>query len=494
MKITVLKTTVETALAPILKMVSATKLSADLRPKLTFQSDKQSLSIGCTLPEKQLFVALADAVFDEKNASFDVNLEMFQRMTAAVKGNRLSIEQDAAHVVLNCDERFIGQLVPMTSMSDAKFQIPKDADTTVLPTSFPNFLLQAFSCASAERDRPLLTGVNVSSRGIAATDGKQLFHLPLPLQLKEEVTLPPSRCYAALKSLRWTALSRWRTPSGEAMFAVVGDGFRYAAKAIVGCYPRYWQLLLTTEGNDVRFTLTPEGAQRLREHLGSGSRGFFARLTVHPDRIELLDFADLSRRSVFAASSDSTGLPCAVKLDTCYLRQFLKMGFLTMSLSSKSQNPLASSEGTGVYLFMPCGEREENDDKATAEATSPSTQTESQTNCHEGNCTQTNNQPKEKPTMTQAISPTTAPVASTIHPVAPVARPVPTTAPQTQSAQNPLDETLACIAAMREQLSALEARLLDAGRGIKAALIEQRQRERLYADAKRKLERVRLAV
>ena len=96
--------------------------------------------------------------------------------------------------------------------------------------------------------------------------------------------------------------------------------------------------------------------------------------------------------------------------------------------------------------------------------------------------------------MTQAISPTTAPVASTIHPVAPVARPVPTTAPQTQSAQNPLDETLACIAAMREQLSALEARLLDAGRGIKAALIEQRQRERLYADAKRKLERVRLAV
>ncbi len=486
MKITVLKTTFETVLAPVLKMAANARLSPDCKPTLTFQSDKQSLSVGCTLPEQKLSIVLPDAVFDEKNASFDVNLEMFQRMTAAVKGNRLSIEQDAAHVVLNCDERFIGQLVPMTSMSDAKFQIPKDADTTVLPTSFPNFLLQAFSCASTERDRPLLTGVNVSSRGIAATDGKQLFHLPLPLQLKEEVTLPPSRCYAALKSLRWTTLSRWRTPSGEAMFAVVGDGFRYAAKAIVGCYPRYWQLLLTTEGNDVRFTLTPEGAQRLREHLGSGSRGFFARLTVHPDRIELLDFADLSRRSVFAASSDSAGLPCAVKLDTCYLRQFLKMGFLTMSLSSRSQNPLASSEGTGFYLFMPRREKRENAE-ATNEATSPSTKPESQTNCQEGNCTQStpNNHPKEKTTMTQAIA-TTSPSVPTAF-----ANPA-TQQPAVQS--NHLDDALATIAEMREKLTAIDSRLQEAGRKIKAALVEHRLVERQYADANRKLKRIRLAV
>lgn len=268
------------------------------------------------------------------------------------------------------------------------------------------------------------------------------------------------------------------------MFAVGGDGFRYAAKAIVGCYPRYWELLPIAQGNDVRFTLTPEGAQRLREHVGNGTGGVFARLTVHRDRIELADVADLSRRSVFAATSDSAGLPCGVELNTCYLRQFLKMGFLTMSLSSRSQNPLASSEGTGVYLFMPRGEKKENAEATAAESeTKPqSVKTDVQTNCQEGNCTQTNNQPKEKPTMTQAISPIT------------VARPVPTAVPQASVTKNPLDETLACIAAMREQLSALEARLLDAGRGIKAALVEQRLKERQYADAKRKLERVRLAV
>ena len=83
MKITVLKSTVESALAPVLKMVSNAKLPADFHPTLTFQSDKQSLSVGCTLPEQQLSVVLPDAVFDEKNTSFDVSLEMFRRLVAS---------------------------------------------------------------------------------------------------------------------------------------------------------------------------------------------------------------------------------------------------------------------------------------------------------------------------------------------------------------------------------------------------------------------------
>ena len=77
----------------------------------------------------------------------------------------------------------------------------------------------------------------------------------------------------------------------------------------------------------------------------------------------------------------------------------------------------------------------------------------------------------------------------------PVLVPSQTVASQaTAVASNPLDETLASIVSMREQLSALETRLLEAGRKIKAALIEQRQKERQYAEAARKLERIRMAV
>ena len=75
-----------------------------------------------------------------------------------------------------------------------------------------------------------------------------------------------------------------------------------------------------------------------------------------------------------------------------------------------------------------------------------------------------------------------------------VANPTAFTRVQPAVQTNPLDETLASLVSMREQLSSLESRLLEAGRKIKAALIEQRQKERQYADATRKLERIRLAV
>ena len=89
--------------------------------------------------------------------------------------------------------------------------------------------------------------------------------------------------------------------------------------------------------------------------------------------------------------------------------------------------------------------------------------------------------------MTQVT--TTPTVNSNVtNPAVPFNRVQPATPP------NPLDETLANLAAMREQLSNLEARLLEAGRKIKAALVEQKLKERQYADATRKLERIRLAV
>ncbi|MBR4675460.1 MAG: hypothetical protein IKP00_13420 [Victivallales bacterium] len=495
MRITVLKSTVETALAPILKMVASAKLPPDFHPTLTFQSDRQSLSVGCSLPEQKLSVVLTDAVFDEKNASFDVNLEIFNRMSIATIGTRFSIETDAAHVMLNCDDHFIGQLVPMTSKCDAKFPMPKDTDSTVLPTNFANFVLQAFSCASNDTTRVSLTGVNISSRGIGGTDGHQLFHLPLPLQLKQGVTIPPSKVYSALKSLRWTSLAHWRTASGDWMFAISGDGFRYAAKALDVVYPQYWQVIPPEEKNDVRFTLLPDGAQALQRFLNENTREATATLTVHPDRIELLETSnkDLKQRSgVFASSSQSAHLPCTVGIVSSNLRQFLKMGFLTLSFSSKMPSPLVSSEGIGKYLFMPVRDGYANTAATPATASAPKPEARPEPKSATVAASSTDNpittQPnKEKTTMTQTFNPTAAQSSA-----ATFTRTVPQ--PTVTVPSNPLEETIANVAAMREQLTNLENRLLEAGRKLKAALIEQKQKERQYAEATRKLERIRLAV
>ena len=91
--------------------------------------------------------------------------------------------------------------------------------------------------------------------------------------------------------------------------------------------------------------------------------------------------------------------------------------------------------------------------------------------------------------MTQTMNPTAA-QSSTIPSTFTRTVPQPTVA----APSNPLEETLANVAAMREALDSLNSRLLEAGRKLKAALIEQKQKERQYAEANRKLERIRLAV
>ena len=60
--------------------------------------------------------------------------------------------------------------------------------------------------------------------------------------------------------------------------------------------------------------------------------------------------------------------------------------------------------------------------------------------------------------------------------------------------QDPLSELQNTITSMREHLDELQSRLLDAGRKLREALIQQRQKERVYQDTQKRLERVRLAV
>ncbi|MBQ7178417.1 MAG: hypothetical protein IJS08_13465 [Victivallales bacterium] len=370
----------------------------------------------------------------------------------------------------------------MTSKSDIKFAIPKDADATVLPTNFANFLLQAFTCAGDPKDRLALSGVNVSSKGIASTDGRQLFHLPLPLQLKNDVTLPQSKNYALLKCLRWTSLAHWKTTNGDWMFTIAGDCFSYTAKALDTRYPNYLQIIPPLETCDVKITLPQESAESLLSFLDKKTS--FATLTVHSDRIELLEENEQDnslRPGMFKAKCSGPSLPQEVRINTCYLKQFLKMGFTSLAFQSKSQCPLVSSAGVGIYMFMPCGFVRHSNVPATAPAQEASPATISNSPA-----TNTTNIKIKEKTMSEVTSTTS------INPT--IANPVAFNRTQPVTPSNPLEETISSIASMREQLANLEARLLEAGRKIKAALIEQKQKERLYADATRKLERIRLAV
>ena len=58
---------------------------------------------------------------------------------------------------------------------------------------------------------------------------------------------------------------------------------------------------------------------------------------------------------------------------------------------------------------------------------------------------------------------------------------------------SPLEEANQCIDALRDEVKGLNDRLNLAGRKLKEALLAQRQKERLYVDTTRKLDRIRQA-
>ena len=120
--------------------------------------------------------------------------------------------------------------------------------------------------------------------------------------------------------MRWFSLAHWRNVYGNSMFAIVGEGFRYVAKAIDGTYPNYHQVISASENGDVTFTLTPAGSERLLSFLKEDKNDAFFDLAVYPDRIELQHEYDITRKGTFGAVSRSANLPCKARINTCYLR------------------------------------------------------------------------------------------------------------------------------------------------------------------------------
>ena len=87
------------------------------------------------------------------------------------------------------------------------------------------------------------------------------------------------------------------------------------------------------------------------------------------------------------------------------------------------------------------------------------------------------------------IPPINMGVAATMPKTAP--SPLP---PPSIQEQDPLAELTASIATMREGLDDLRARLLEAGRKIREAALQQKQKERVYLETARKLDCIRKAV
>ena len=463
MKIQVMKTTLLEALVPLAKINTPNKSLA-----ITSKGKAVTLSVIGEKAQLEMDMPLART---DADGVCTIDLTLLKTTLSSTSAENIELEPYQGRLFVRGNGRLLADL-PCKEGGEKMTAMPVNADSTTLPTGFAGFLLQTFQSAGKDATRTALLGVNVSKAGIAGTDGKRLTHIPLPLSLASDVTLPPSPLYAALRKHRWASLSHY----GDCV-AITGVGFRLVLKKQDGIYPNYQTLYARKDALDITAEINAADVQKAVEFMESmpkAEKGFMP-LWVFPNCVHISD----SKRSISITARSNAKAPCGIYCNSDYLLQALGLGHTKLALSSKKPDVVSAEGGTGHFLFMPFDGRPDIPPTAeTATTAVPASNTK-------------NTATKETKTMTTTIqTPVPAPVAAAFHPA--------TTAPLTpvvpvQTAE-PLAEIAASIASMREHLDNLNARLTEAARKIREAQVIQRQKERQFADANRKLERIRLAV
>ncbi len=492
MKIHTTKQMALEALAPFARMSSK-------EPRILVKSECQSLSFTGRDERAQLTMAVraAPPCTDGKCV---VEHGLLRAAVESLRSEDITLESCGSGLTVRSSDADAVAVPAMGAMET--MTVPDRTDTVALPTGFAGFLLMALQSAGDDDTRPVLQGVNISPKGIAATDGKQLNSIPLPMTgLRNDVTLPPSALYSALRKMRWTSLSHWDV-SGTRHAAIRGDGFTLVVKAIAGLYPDYWKVFPDEQSLDISATIREDGRDMAMGFLKSVPRSDDARteIWVHPDRIELRD--GNGRLLAVPASCGSGNLPCGVYCNAMFMHQALRLGHSTFRLGSRAIGPIVASGASGRFLFMPLSGRPAPRASTTATCTKAATPTTRTTaNMPTTANIQTTAKQKETTPMTQntsingtvgaahAAQPTGMAVTVTL----PKTAPSPLPAPAAQE-QDPLAELSASLTCMRDSLDELRARLLDAGRKIREAIIQQRQKERVYLETARKLDCIRKAV
>ena len=110
----------------------------------------------------------------------------------------------------------------------------QDTVSAILPVNFGELLAQAAAVIDRSNYRRLLQGINLSNAGVTATDGKQLLHLPMPLSLAKDVTIPFPSALLAAKISEMGVLQIWDT-----FFQIEIGNFSWHGKLLEGQYPNW---------------------------------------------------------------------------------------------------------------------------------------------------------------------------------------------------------------------------------------------------------------
>ena len=362
--------------------------------------------------------------------------------------------------------------------------VPKDAAGFILPSNFTKLLKTAFKYVAPTAEKHLaITGVNLSCYGVTATDGHVLYHVPVPMRIKGNITLPKPVLPPSFTGMPLT-MKTWE----ENRYEIKGIGFALYGRGMNAVYPDWNRILPEQSAYLGRFTLKGDMTDL---------KGFLKK-TPNQEVIVTVNDKSLLVKSwegEFEVPADTSCRHGSVlRMIGDNLLSAIELGHTEVRFGDKKKVPFMATGGTGFFLFTWMKEDAAAVGKTDAGNTSDETTINNKTDTvssrtNEGTTAadnQTNTrQEKEKDNMENRTM--TQTTAITRFPVTPQTQ---TQAPQ----QVAFDELEQLFNDLKETQAMFNEQIANISRKLKAAVTADRQLTREYNKAIGRLEAVRKAI
>ena len=322
-----------------------------------------------------------------------------------------------------------------------------DAMSAILPVNFGELLAQAAPIVDRTGYRRVLHGINLSNAGMTVTDGKQLLHLPCVLSLAKDVTIPFPSALLAAKTSEMGTLQVW-----DNLFQIEIGNFSWHGKLLEGQYPNWRGVIPSPESHDYSITLNePDKVLDWVKMIPSQKTTNGVEFNVMSDGSVMLISCTQPNFELKTPATVTGVSPRAVlTLDREIILRMLLQGYTTFSAHSDGLVPVIANGGAGQYIAMPI-------------RIIPRSQTTDSTKIE-------TKEEKNMETENSNVVEQTAPVV------------------------NPLDELGAAVEEFKLKIKAMFEESTALSRKVKEVALIQKQKERDFIQARRAIERIRMAI
>lgn len=490
MKITLNKTELAGALAALGKLVSRTApVEANRAVEITGFADTLHFRT------RNAFEEIEFTMFAEIDEDFPATLVYFEQFRLAVRNGKnktLALEVEDGVVTIDgvTFDPVKGHLPPRERLANYEVNV----------TELPSDTLSALEKLAPVTEkgihaRKMLTGIDISADGFTAANNKELSNIPLPLEMTGNVTIPFPLTLLATKAFGESGhLTTWQKDD-ETHFELTLGNWTWRAKALKGNYPN-WKCVLPERTAATHYVnLTENTAERIQRYLKGVPDDPLKATTIKLSRIpEAPDHLNVASSngvlvSVLAEFDENWGeLSFVIRKEL--LAHLLNQGHTRIELND-AYGPIVGFGGMGQYIGMPIitktpqAQTERKPEEAAAQVEQPATQaspesTEQET-VNTPTITNTTTSNQEKPNMNE--TPTITPVVS-----APVQTFTPNRKPEAR--QSPIDELISIVDEFKAKLKTMTEESAVISRKAREIAIDQKQKNREYAQTKKTIERI----